>query len=372
MNLTDLEKAMHEAFDAMQGKIRGQDAMLLELAQKMGHKPIGNGGGNLTPSHVADVIQKSAEFQALCAGRVREVVVPIEGGLQLKNTVVNASGASQPLVPADRLPGIIGTALQPLRLRDVIPANTTQSNSVEFAQLSAYTSNARPQGDASPGGVEGEAFAESAMTFALSSAAVVTIGHWLGASQQVLADAQVLADFIQTYLLYGLKLEEEHEILTGDGTAGKINGINNQAALFTGGATNQTLLDTLSKAKLQLANSNFVADAVILHPNDFQTLESLKDSQNRYLLSDPAAATQPRVWGIPIIVSPSQTAGKFTMGAFAQAARIWDRQEAAVEFSTGYQDYFVRHLVAIKAWERVTLTVYRPTAIIYGSTSYAG
>src|SRR6185503_16067245 len=109
--------------------------------------------------------------------------------------------------------------------RDLIPQVRTDSNLIEFTSEATYTNNARPQGDASPGGIEGETFAESALTFTLSNSAVVTIGHWIPASRQVLSDAGLLQGHISTRLLYGLKLEEEEELLTGNGSAGTLNGI---------------------------------------------------------------------------------------------------------------------------------------------------
>lgn len=371
--LKAVENGMSGAFEAMGDKYKELKAQVLELAQSRGTQPqIAESVGPRLGDRLANQIYNDASFKQFKEGRIKQLAIPLNQGLGFKNVLTNTTGASQPLVPADRDRNIVFVAHQPLRIRDLLPVRTTQSNTVEFPRQSTYTSNARPQGDASPGGVEGEAFAESAMTFELVSAGVITVGHTISASQQILDDSQVLGQFLSNELLYGLKLEEEEEILIGDGTAGKLNGLVNQATAYSRGATNDSIIDSLAKAKLQLELSNYVPSGVVLNPVDFLTMATAKDAQERYLWGDPKSNNPPAVWNIPIVISNSMTAGKFLMADFVQAATIWDRTDAMVEFSTGYQDYFARHLVMVKCWERLTLTVQRPTALVYGSTSHAG
>lgn len=368
--MKELNAALQKAFEAMGEQTKVMRAEILELQQKGAYKPGGYESKDLNA--LAEMVTKDAGFEQLRTGRIRDLKIPITGGF--KNWIVNASGASQPLVPADRDKNIVFPANQPLRIRDLIPVLQTSSNSVEYPSEASYTNAAAPQGGpTSPiGAGESELFAESAFTFTLSSAAVITLGHVAIASQQILDDAQVLGQFLTNRLLYGLKLVEEAEILTGTGAAGALNGLNNQAAAFTGGATNQTLLDTLAKAKTQLELSNYTPDGVVLSPTDFLTMATAKDSQNRYLWGDPKANTPPSVWNVPIVVSNSQTIGRFLMADFKQACTIWDRSEAMVEFSTSHSDFFQRHLVMLKCWERLTLTVPRTTAMVYGLTQTAG
>ena len=348
---------------------------VVELAQKLATTPQGGSGDD--QKTIGELIKASPEWKECSTQANPTGMRPISIGnwhrAKFHNTqIINTPGQNQPLVPDQRVPGLIVPAEQRLYVRDMIPQMRTGSNLIQFTSESSFTNNARPQGDASPGGIEGEAFAESAMAFTLSNAAVVTIGHWIPASRQVLKDAPLLEGHIGVRLVYGLKLEEEQEFLTGDGTAGTINGINSQAAAYNRGATNDTILDTLLKAQLQVSLSNYEVSAYILHPVDWFTAMLLKDTQNRYLFSDPQSMVAPRVWAKPVVPSQTQTQGRFTAGAFNLGAMIWDNEDATVRVSEHHANFFVQGMVAIVAEERTALTVFRTTSFCYGNTSHAG
>ena len=348
-----------------------QDRMMAveqEIAKKGAYS-----GGEETKS-IQEMVIESPEYKAAQArGTGAKSMDPVTIGSFHKTQIVNATlNNDQPLVQAQRLAGLIVPAEQRLYIRDLLPQSPTTTNLIEYASEATYTNNARPQGDASPGGVEGEEFAESAMTFTLANAAVVTIGHWIPASRQVLSDASMLQGHIGSRLIYGLKLEEEQEILTGDGTAGTLNGLNNQAAAYNRGVTNDTVLDTLLKALLQVSLSNYEASGFVMNPIDWYAAMLLKDTTNRYLFSDPQSMVQPRVWAKPVVASQTMTAGKFLAGAFNLGAQIWDRQDASLRISENVDDHFIRGMIAILAEERLAFTVYRTAAFCYGNVSHAG
>ena len=358
--------------------LRGQ---ILEVAQKLATVPQGGSGDEQKSLH--EIVVGSDQYkdaQKLGARATSMDPVPVgtfhHRGTRFYNAPIfnpNPLTNDQPLVPAERVPGIITPAEQRLTIRDLLPQARASSNLIEFASESAYTSGARPQGDVSPvGHGEGEAKAEAAFTFALANAPVVTIAHWVPASRQVLSDATMLQGHLSGRLVYGLKLEEEQELLTGTGAAGELNGINNQAAAFSYGVTNQTILDTLLKAILQVSLSNYEASAFVLHPIDWFNAMLLKDTTNRYLFSDPQSMVAPRVWAKPVVATQTQTLGRFTAGAFSLGAQIWDKEDATVRISENVNDHFIRNMVAILAEERLALTVYRSSAFVYGLVSHTG
>lgn len=369
----DTLKTLDENRVKLQEEFGNLRTQVIELAQKMSTTPGGSSGAAHKSIH--ELVISSEQWQAVSKRPGAKSMDPVVIGSFHKTPILNEQPIStndQPLVAPRRLDGIITPAEQRLYIRDLLPQSPIDTNLIEFTSESTFTNAARPQGDASPGGMENETFAESAMTFTLSNAAVVTLGHWIPASRQVLSDAQLLQGHITGRLIYGLKLEEEEELLTGDGTAGTINGLNNQAATYNRGQTNDTILDTLLKAILQVSLSNYEASGFVLHPVDWYGAMLLKDSQDRYLFSNPQDMVAPRVWAKPVVASQTMPQSKFLAGAFNLGAQIWDREDATVRISENVNDHFIRNMVAILAEERLALTVYRSTAFVYGDTSHAG
>lgn len=358
-------------------ELRGQ---VLELAQKLGTIPQGGSGEGQKTVH--DMIVESEAWQANAKNKHPTSMGPVsipsvhyQPGKYFNTPVFNPNPYSNdnPLLPAQRVPGIIVPPEQRLYIRDLIPQAKATSNLIEFASEATFTNNAGAQGDTSPvGHGEGEAKKESAFTFSLSSAPVVVIAHWIPASRQVLSDATFLQGHLSGRLVYGVKLKEESDLLTSDGGAGKVQGINNAAAAFSHGITNQTALDTMLKALLQVSLSNFEASGFILHPVDWFAMMLLKDTQGRYLFSDPQSMTAPRLWSKPVVATQSQTLGRFTAGAFSMGCQIWDKEDVTIRISENVNDHFVRNMVAILVEERLAFTIYRPSAFVTGVISQAG
>lgn len=281
-------------------------------------------------------------------------------------TIINATGQNQPLVPSQRLPGIIAEPNRILRIRDLLRVGRTNSNLIEYTKENVFTNNAAPQYGASPVETEGQKKPESMITFTLANTPVITIAHFIKASKQVLSDSPQLQSYIDGRLTYGLKLEEEDEILNGDGTASQLNGLLNQATAYNRGATADTAIDTIRKAITQGQLSNYMMTGIILNPAQWEEIELTKDSQNRYIFASPQSLAGPTLWGLPVVASNTMPNGQFLVGAYDMAAELWDREEASVQ--VGFEnDDFTRNLVTILAEERLALTVYREAALIKGA-----
>lgn len=294
-------------------------------------------------------------------------------GLSQKNkarletkAVVNATGQNQPLVPDQRVPGIQTTPNRRLRIRSLLPTGVTASNLVQYVKENVFTNNAGPQAGGSPT-VAGENLTknESDITFTLSNAAVVTLAHFILVSRQVLDDAPMLASYISGRLMYGLALEEDDEILNGDGSVGQLNGLMNQATGFNRSQAG-TELDWLRRAITQLQLSEYDPEFIVLNPADWEEIELTKDTQGRYIIANPQSLLGPTLWGLPVVPTNTMGARQFLVANGSQAAQIWDRQQAAVEVSREDSDNFRKNMVTILAEERLALTVYRPSALIKG------
>jgi HK97 family phage major capsid protein len=293
--------------------------------------------------------------------------------LERKTVISDATvgfGTSGVLMPV-RLPGVFGMPRQALRLRDlmtVVPQTT--GGSFDYALQSVRTNATSPQIETSPK-------AESTYLWTTGTDQIRTIAHYTNVSRQALSDVPWMQATLNSELIYGLKLKEEAQVLSGSGTGVDLNGIMTQSTAFN---TSTYLtgswqrIDVLRKAKLQAALAGmgtYAPSAFVLHPTDMAALELTKDSYGRYIIGDPQGGSieVKTLWDLPVVETLSISAGTFLVGAFDTAATLIDRQEVTVEISFEHASNFTANLATILCEERVGLAVQIPTAFIHGSFS---
>ena len=289
--------------------------------------------------------------------------------MEVKTAIINATGQNQPLVPADRLGGIATTPNRALTIRDVLPSSSTDSNLVEFTREASFTNNAGPTVSGSPEKYENVTKPESAITFSLVTAPVITLAHFIPASVQVLDDSASLASHINGRLMYGLKLKEETQILSGTGANHQLNGLITQGTAYTPTSPQMTNeIDIIRHAIKQAHVAEYMPDFLVLNPSDWYDIEirHVASSDDRYVVGNPNNMMGHRIWSLPVVVTNSISSGTFLLGS-SMAAEIKDRQQAAVEASREDSTNFQKNMVTIRAEERLTLCVYRTEAFITGS-----
>lgn len=356
-----IEGETKSALDKLAEKSSELTDKCLEMERKLS---MGINGAAEKQDSAGEMLVKSDSFKAMQEGRSKFARV------ELKTAIVNATGQNQPLVQSQRVAGIINNPNRILTIRDLLPVGRTTSNLVEYTKENVFTNNSGPQ-YSSPD-YENVTKPESGITFTLASAAVATLAHFVPVSRQVLDDSAQLESYVNGRLMYGLKLEEEDQLLNGNGTSGNLGGLlkSGNYTAYSRAVTGDTKLDTIRRALTQAQLSEFTADAIVLNPADWETIELQKSSYGEYIFGGdmgPIDALGPRIWGKRVVATNSITAGTFLLGSFTMGAQIWDRQDAAVQISYEDGDNFKKNMATILAEERLALTVYRPAAFIAGS-----
>lgn len=280
----------------------------------------------------------------------------------LTSLTTDADGSVGDAINQTRLPGVLELPQRQLFIRDLITPGRMDGNTLEYVQETGYTNAAAPV-------AEGVAKPESTLKFDLVSTSAKVIAHWMKASRQVLDDISQLRSVIDQRLLYGLREEEEDQILNGDGTGQNLNGIVTQATAFASpiavNAALDTKVDVVRVAMLQAALAKFPATGIVLNEIDWAEIELTKTDDGAYLFANPQGTVGQRLWGLPVVATPAMTAGDYLVGAFRMGAQLFDRWDARVE--VGYvNDDFTKNMVTILAEERLALAVYRPEAFITG------
>jgi HK97 family phage major capsid protein len=276
----------------------------------------------------------------------------------------------------DRIGGITTEARQTLTLRDLLPSRPTTNQIIDFVKVNSPMGIGSPQTEASDKAL-------NAVTFSAVSEKVRTLATWIPASRQVLDDMDELYNFLTTGLPYYVNLDEEIEMLTGDGTGQHLHGLINQATAFTtsllSNAAGWNRIDVVGRVIQQIMNAKEIPPTfIVLNPTDFWNIRLTKDSYGRYIMGDPQQPVNVNVggvirnagnlFGLVPVATTNIASGTFLVGNGDPAAvEIRDRMGMQVEIATQHADFFAKNLVAIRAEKRVALVVKRPGSFITGS-----
>ena len=355
----DQSAAQKETIDNALTAMNEAKARLDDLEQKMAR---GGSSEDDRQKSIGEQFVESEGFKAFEATGFAKTAQ--RGDMQVKATLTSATtaaaGSVGDAVQATRLPGILELPQRRLTVRDLLSQGRMDGSTLEYVKETGFNNNAAPV-------AEGAAKPESDLQFDLVTTSAKVIAHWMKASRQILSDVSQLRSTIDQRLLYGLSYVEEQQLLNGSGTGQNLHGIIPQATAYAAPITiaGATSIDMMRLAMLQAALAEYPATGHVMNPIDWAFIETLKDSDGRYIIGNPQGSIAPTLWGLPVVTTQAIAVDKFLTGAFKLGAQVFDRWDARVE--TGYvNDDFTKNLVTILAEERLALAVYRPEAFIYG------
>lgn len=211
------------------------------------------------------------------------------------------------------------------------------------------------------------------------------IAGWTKFSDEMLEDLDFIVSEINIRLLYELAKFEEAQILNGNGTGTNLLGLLNRVGIQTelrGTTTSgDTVADTLFRAITKVSTgSGLDADALVIHPLDYQALRLAKDANEQYYgggffqgpYGNGGIQENPPVWGLRTVVTPAMTQGTALVGAFAQAATLYRKGGVRVESTNAHASDFTSNLVTMRVEERVALAVRRPTGLVKTTLTVSG
>ncbi len=296
---------------------------------------------------------KSDAYKAFAEGRAQKA------RFEVKNTL---TGSDTNVAP-DRKPGIVPGAFQMLTLESLFNALPTSSNAIEFTKEASFTNSAAET-------AEGGAKPESALTWSLVNMPISTVAHWIKISRQLAMDNAALAAYVETRMAYGVNRRVETQLAVGNGVAPNLSGFlaagNYTAHGYLSGALGATLSKFVLIRKVigDLYNAGYPADAIVLNPVDWATMETelLTTAAGKVPFQYDTAGT-PRLFGLPVVQSVGVTADTFAVGAFGVAGTVHNREGVVVEMSDSDGDNFTKNLITIRAERRLALAIEVPAAI---------
>jgi HK97 family phage major capsid protein len=283
-----------------------------------------------------------------------------------------SGGPANALVLPQYLPGILPLPQRDLTVRALFSQGSTESDTVSYAQQNAFSSGAatvKQASSVSGSGTSGGVKPQSSIGWERKTSPVETIATWMVTTRQALADAGQVAALIDNQGRLMIQLEEEDQLLNGDGTSPNLSGIFDQSIL-TLDASGEGLdnLDAVRRARrlIRTGVSRASADAIVLNPADSEAFDLLKDDNGLYRGGNPIGNFgygQP-IWGLRRVESEAIDEGTALIGAFNLGATVLERQPITVYTADQHSDFFVRNLVVILFEERLGFPVYWPSAFL--------
>lgn len=317
---------------------------------------------------IGEALTESDGYKALLAdgmrGKWTSGIVDVEGKALLDSTGVGAGSGG--LLQPDVQPGILPILFQPLTIADLMAPGATSTNLVRYLVESVATSGAAgvPESGAKP---------ESTLEFDATDEPVKKIATFLPVTDEMIEDVPALQSYVNGRLSLFVRQEEERQLLNGaggdeiDGLIGRIPAPNlgvTSSAAFANAA------DHVYRAMTVIRLAFLEADAVAMHPNDWERVATMKDEAGRYIGTNPfSGESQPRLWGKPVVVTQAIDEGTALVGSFRAASQIFRRGGLSVEASNSHADFFAHNKTAIRCEERLALAVYRPEAFATADVS---
>ncbi|MET4094571.1 phage major capsid protein [Arthrobacter sp. UYCu712] len=240
------------------------------------------------------------------------------------------------------------------RLLDLITTGTTNLPWFQYRQIISKTNNAALVNEAvtSTGTTPATGLKPlSTLTTQTAEAKAYTYADGMEVTNQELADDGIMKALIDSTLRENLEILTESILLNGAGTADEPAGI-----LNTSGVLQQAFVTdvptTIRKAITKLrTTSGTTIRGVLLHPEDDETWDLLKDTQGRFLGNGPFAGGPKTAWSYERIDSQALEVGQAIVGDFS-TIHLLDLDALAIEAFNQHKDYAQHNLVYVRAEQR--------------------
>ncbi|KRW62342.1 phage major capsid protein [Pseudomonas sp. TTU2014-080ASC] len=354
---TELKKEIQTQKDELQ--------KVIDQVQDLEQKGVKLRGAPGEAKSFIDLVKSNDSYKNLQqkAANRAEIEVLKSDLASMKETKVNSAGIVVPNYDPTIQPGI----RQELRIRDLLTTIPVSGQSYSYFRELLHSQGASTV-------AEGALKPSSNVTFETVTDRIKKIAVWMPVTDEALDDVPQMQGYIQELLRYDLKLEEEAQILKGDGTGENLSGLMTQATTYDTklNKAGDTAIDIVRRAIYQVRKqSKLSADGVTMTELDWMNIELQKDGENRYLFANLQGLVTPILWGRPVITSDSMdegegdTGGEFLVANFARSTVLFDRMSFLFKMGL-INDQFIKNERALLVEERLGLGVRRREALVKG------
>ena len=347
-------KELDDVFQKNQAEIAKskQPGVQLPLNGKNAGNPDMNGGHYQQPPAKSLGEQFTEHDNYAKARNRRQMGVELEE-FDMKTLMTRGAGFAPEVQRINRL------ELTPLRrpvVGSIIPSTSFGQSSVRYMRESVFTNNAAPV-------AEGAQKPESALQYEEVTLPVEKIATWIPVTEEQLEDVAQARSLINSRLVTMLTLAEEGQVVNGSGVSPNLVGLLNTPGIQTQAKGADAVADAVYKAMTKVRFTGFAdPTAVILHPNDWQTIRLMKTTTGEYIWGAPSVNGPETVWGIRSVVTPAISEGTGFVGDFDLYSHIYRKMGVVLKATDSHNDNFTKNILVLLIEERLALVVFRSSA----------
>jgi HK97 family phage major capsid protein len=273
----------------------------------------------------------------------------------LKATMTTAAG--WPTYPALSPRPPVLTALQEPVVADLVPQDTTTQPAILYYEETTFTENADYV-------AEGATKPEASLALTLRTQPVIKIAVTLPVTDEQLTDIPQVRAYIDNRLTLMIRRKEDAGLLNGNGVAPQLQGFHTKPGIGSiARAVNEDNPDAVLRAITDINSLQGFANAtgIILHPLQWLSIRTLRTTTGDYIWGHPSVVGPATLWGLPVVATAAQTAGRGLVGDFQMYSHISRRM--GIRIDVGYiNDDFRLNIQRIRLEERLCLEIYRAKA----------
>lgn len=272
------------------------------------------------------------------------------------------------------LPGILQLPQRPLTIRALFASGRATSDTVSYAAQVNFDSGAAMVAQAT--GTGDGAKPQSSIRWERRTRPIETLATFMAATRQQMADAPQVESLIDNQGRLMLQLEEEAQLLSGSGSTPNLQGVLSETGVQTLDVTNGVDADTAginnisairtAKRMVRTGAARMAADAIVMHPNDSEEFDLLRDGNGLFRGGNPIGnfTFNQSFWGLRRVESEAIAEGTALVGAFNSGATVLERMPITVFTTDSHSDWFIRNLIAVLFEERFGFPIFFPAAFV--------
>lgn len=290
---------------------------------------------------------------------------PVEFGQKLTDaglSVVSIADAGGTLPLSPQVAPIVAPAEITPRIAALFGQGNATSNTIVYLEETTTTPGALDKRYSDSDSAvtltsEGAAKPAAYVNFTKRSKALEKIAAFLPIADEMLEDEPAIASYINGRLALFVRQAEDAYVFD------QLFAVNMATTKASDIGTVGNWYDAIAAGIERVQRGGGLnPDQVLMYPTDYWKMLTTKASTAGTYFGDPFAASARNPWGVNVVPTPAVLPGTAIVGAFRDGATLWRKGGISVEASNSHSDYFRKNLTAIRAEERLALTVYRPAA----------